>query len=165
MKIALLVACAAALFLAGCAERPHHHFGEEPPRPEWRPQRNILLQYDANHDGTVTRAEMEAGLKADFDKIDINHNGCLSDDEVRAENDRRWKADASTYSPLIDWKHKGCIDFKEFAATARSLFDELDLNSDGKLTPQELNPRKRPSGQGGGERRGEGGESGEGDGQ
>jgi hypothetical protein len=131
------------LLFAGCAERPHHHFGEEPPRPEWRPQRNILLQYDSNHDGTVTRAEMEAGLKADFDKIDINRNGCLSEDEVRTENDRRWKQDASTYSPLIDWQHRGCIDFTEFAGTARSLFDELDVNTDGKLTPQELNPRKR----------------------
>ena len=150
------------LLLAGCAERPHHHFGEEPPRPEWHPQQNILLQYDANHDGTVTRAEMEAGLKADFDKIDINHNGCLSEDEVRVENDRRWKQDASTYSPLIDWQHKGCIDLKEFAATARSLFDELDVNTDGKLTPQELNPRKRirrnPSGVPANGENGEGGQ-------
>ena len=154
------------LLLAGCAEHPHHHFGEEgPPKPEFRPARNILLPYDLNHDGTVTRAEMEAGLKADFAKIDINHNGCLSDDEVQAENDRRWKADASTYSPLIDWQHKGCIDFNEFAGTARSLFDQLDINNDNKLSPEELNPRKKPAGQGGAYRRGggqgdDGGESG-----
>lgn len=100
----------------------------------------MLIKYDANHDGSVTRAEMEAGLRADFAAADVKHTGCLDTDETRAINDQRYAADQSTYSPLVDFKGKGCIDFDEFAATPHSLFDTLDRDNNGILTPQELNP-------------------------
>jgi hypothetical protein len=103
----------------------------------------MLLKYDSNHDGTVTRAELEAGLKAEFDAADKNHSGCLDSDEVRAINEERTKSDESAASPLIDWENKGCIDFNEYAATGRSLFDQLDRDGNGKLTPDELHPKKR----------------------
>jgi hypothetical protein len=57
-------------------------------------------------------------------------------------NDQRWQQDQSTYSPLVDFKGQGCIDFDEFAATARSLFDQMDVNSDGKVEPKELRPQR-----------------------
>ena len=50
------------------------------------PSAALLLRYDANHDGIVTREEMEAGLKADFAAADTNHDGCLDPSEVRIEN-------------------------------------------------------------------------------
>ena len=36
------------------------------------------------------------------------------------------------------------MDYREFSAAAYSLFDQLDRNGDGKVTPQEFNPRARP---------------------
>lgn len=129
------------LLLAGCGG---HH---PPPRseaPEFRPARGILEAYDLNHDGTITRAETEQGLRADFANADVKHTGCLDADEARAVNDRRWQQDQSTYSPLVDFKGKGCIDFDEFAATVRSLFDQMDVNGDGKVEPRELHPQRRP---------------------
>jgi Ca2+-binding EF-hand superfamily protein len=87
---------------------------------------------------------MEAGLRADFAKADTNHDGCLDANEARAVNEERWRQDESAASPLIDFEHNGCIDFNEFAATPRSLFDQLDKNGDGKLTPQELHPGRKP---------------------
>jgi len=128
---------ALTIVVAGCSstsDQPRRHQQEQ-----WHPAATILEKY-ADKAGVVTRAAMEAGLKADFDHIDANHDGCLNEDEVRAENQRRWQLDASTYSPLIDFKHTGCVDFQEYAETARSLFDQLDRNGDGKLTPDELNP-------------------------
>lgn len=98
----------------------------------------MLLQYDADHDGTLTRAEMEAGAHAAFARADTNHDGHLDEDEVRAVNQQRWKEDASTASPLVDWNHDGYVDFNEFAATPRSLFAQLDANGDGTLSPVEL---------------------------
>jgi hypothetical protein len=104
----------------------------------------MLLPYAAP-DGTLTRAQMEAGLHRDFEKADVNHNGCLDDKEVRAINQQRWTQDASTASPLIDFKQNGCFDFDEYAATARSLFDQLDRDGTGKLTAQQLKPgSKKP---------------------
>ncbi|HEY2069480.1 MAG TPA: hypothetical protein VGG48_08005 [Rhizomicrobium sp.] len=131
----------ASVFLAGCSM-----FGggrQPPPRKQeapFHPATDILLAYDTNHDGIVTKAELEAGLRADFAKADYKHLGKLDEEEARAVNQQRLATDESTASPLIDWNHDGYIDFDEFAANARSLFDQLDRNGDGKLTPDEIHP-------------------------
>ncbi len=104
----------------------------------------LLLRYDANHDGTLTREELIAGLKAEFAAHDTKHTGCLSDDEVAAINQERVNQDQSTATPLIDWNRDGCLDYSEFSALAYSLFDQMDRNNDGKITPQEFNPSARP---------------------
>ena len=118
--------------------------GQRPPPQapaEFHPPRSILEHYDANHDGIVSRAEVEQGLRAEFAQADAKHTGCLDADEVRAVNDRRWQEDQSTYSPLVDFRQKGCIDFEEFAATVRSLFEQMDANGDGQVDQKELHPR------------------------
>jgi Ca2+-binding EF-hand superfamily protein len=134
-----LVFIAVAMLLAGCGL-----FGDRPPPhredTEFHPPRSILEAYDANHDGIIARSEMEKGLRADFAKADVNHDGKLDADEASAVNALRLETDQSTASPLVDWNHDGLIDFGEFAATARSLFDQMDLDGDGKLTQKELHP-------------------------
>ena len=128
------------LLVTGCTSSPRpRHIRPE----EWHPPSEMLDKY-ADKNGIVTRAAMEAGLHADFDKADTDHNGCLDANEARAVNEQRWREGESTASPLIDFKHTGCIDFDEFAATPRSLFDQLDRSGDGRLTPAELHPG-RPS--------------------
>jgi Ca2+-binding EF-hand superfamily protein len=131
--------CLLALALAGCA-------GHRPPpqqTPEFRPVRSIIEHYDANHDGVITRMEVEQGLRAEFAAADAKHTGCLDEEEVRAVNQKRWQEDQSTYSPLVDFKQKGCVDFEEFAATVRSLFEQMDANGDGQVDQKELHPRHR----------------------
>jgi len=136
MVRSLLIAISAILLLAACGGSPK-------PRgvttPEWHPPSELLEKY-ADKNGVVTRAAIEAGLKADFAAADKNHDGCLDQDEARTVNEARWNVAASTTSPLIDFFHNGCIDFDEFAAEPRSLFEQLDKNGDGRLTPDELHP-------------------------
>jgi hypothetical protein len=112
----------------------------------------LLLRYDANHDGVVTREEMEAGLKADFAAADTNGDGCLDTAETRTENQRRLARDGAQASPLVDWNLDGCVDFREFANTAHSYFDLVDKKKDGRVTLIELRgpsmpipPRPSPS--------------------
>jgi hypothetical protein len=62
--------------------------------------------------------------------------------------------DASQASPLVDWNQDNCIDLNEYSGATLSLFDALDTNGDGQLSPQELNPTGRRPGTGG---QGEGG--------
>jgi hypothetical protein len=133
----------AALALSACG-------GHQQPPPWMRPAEKprdenyhggdaaILLRYDANHDGTVTRAELIAGLKADFAGYDTKHTGCLDPDQAAAINQARVDADQSVATPVMDWNQDGCIDYTEFSAAPYSLFDQLDINHDGKLTPKEL---------------------------
>ncbi len=153
------------ILLAGCGGRGPGPEGGPGGRheDEWHAPVQILLRFDANHDGSLTRAEMEAGLKADFAADDTNHDGVLELDEVRAVNDKRWSEDASAASPLVDWNHDGVVDFDEFAATARSLFDQMDADGNGVLSPNELKPRGSGPGQGekgDGEQGGRGGRGG-----
>jgi hypothetical protein len=136
--IGLLIASVALGACAGSTTRPHKAV------EEWHPPAEMLDKY-ADKNGVVTRAAMEAGLKADFAKLDVKRTGCLDADEVRTANEERWKESASTASPLIDFRHTGCIDYDEFAATPRSLFDQLDKKGVGQLTPKELHPGRRPA--------------------
>ena len=53
-------------------------------------------------------------------------------------NQARVDADQSTATPVMDWNQDGCIDYTEFSAAPYSLFDQLDADHDGKLTPKEL---------------------------
>jgi hypothetical protein len=131
---------AAILFfaLAGCAGAPARH--DDQPK-EWHPAVNMLIKY-AGADGIVTRMELNAGLRADFAKADYKHKGCLDDDEARAINEERWKEDQSAATPLVDFSQNGCISFAEFAAAPRSLFDQLDTDSNGILTQKEMHPRQ-----------------------
>jgi hypothetical protein len=100
----------------------------------------MLLKYDANHDGTVTRDELIRGLKAEFAAHDTHHNACLDADQAAQINQDRVDADQSTATPVVDWNQDGCIDYTEFSAAPYSLFDQLDADHDAKLTPKELQP-------------------------
>ena len=122
--------------LAGCGggHRPEQR---GPREAEWHPPIEILLHYTDAH-GDVTRATMEAGLHKDFEAADKNHDGVLEPDEVLAVNEQRWSEAESASSPLVDWNGDGVVDFDEFAATARSLFDQLDPKNKGVITAKQL---------------------------
>ena len=132
-----------SVLLAACGGRqqpPPWMRSAEKPRDENYHGGNaaILLKYDANHDGTVTRAELIAGLKAEFTAHDSHRNGCLDAEQAGQINQARVDADQSTATPVVDWNQDGCIDYTEFSAAPYSLFDQLDADHDGKLTPKEL---------------------------
>ncbi len=169
--IPLTLGLGAVLLLSGCAS------GSDRPESQasaFRPAIKALMRFDANHDGILTRGEVEAGLRAQFARDDTNHDGRLDENEVRAVNESRWAKEGATASPLVDWNHDGYVDFAEFAAGPMSLFDQLDVNNDGVLSREELKPpRARPERPGGeqsgrhrrgGEGRGQGGGEGGGDG-
>jgi len=150
MRYIVLILAAATLAACTSTPREHHWNPNATPRDEnWHSQSSSLLRYDANHDGTLTRAELLAGLHAEFNAYDVNHSNCLGPDQVRAINEMRVQQDASQATPLVDWNQDGCIDFNEFSGNTLSLFDTLDTNQDGQLSPQELNAAapRAPGGQ------------------
>jgi Ca2+-binding EF-hand superfamily protein len=118
----------------------------------------MMQAYDTNHDGVITRDEVEEALKREFATVDANGDGRISIQEMQAENDRRWKESGPASSPLIDWSQDGIIDFAEFAGTVRSTFSDMDRNGDGRLEGNELRPPRMQGGRRGPGRMGRGGE-------
>jgi hypothetical protein len=123
--------------LSACAGDDHPR---KPPEAPWHPATRMLEKYVTNKDGSLTHAQMEAGLRKDFAAADKDHTGCLNADETRSINEERLAADQSTASPLVDFTGRGCIDFDTYANTPRSLFQALDRDSNNVLTAQELHP-------------------------
>ena len=147
----LCVYAGVMLVAASCAGPRRGAFqrgmGGERPISEREQNIRLMLSFDGNSDGTVTRDEMEAALKRQFDACDTNHDGRIDMGEMQIENDRRFRVFGTGASPLIDWNRNGLIDLDEFATTARSMFAELDMDHDGKLDMNEL--RLPPAGRGG----------------
>ena len=150
-------AFSAFVLLAACGSR-------EPEPPRWNPFAagppreeivnggpvGAMRRYDANADGTITREELLARLRADFTEADTARTGCLSDAQVLSINQQRIETDQSTATPLQDWNQDGCVNFQEFATAPVSLFDQFDRNGDGRVTPQELDPKAQGRGAAGG---------------
>ena len=105
----------------------------------------MLLKYDTAKTGSLSRARLVAGLRAEFDALDTRHTGCLDPAQVDAFNQQRIPTEKPTATPIQDWNLDGCLDYREYSAAAYSLFAQLDRNNDGLLTPLELNPG-RPAG-------------------
>jgi Ca2+-binding EF-hand superfamily protein len=152
LLLAIMVAAAVAPLLASCAGTSPiaaYRYEHRNRRPPFHPPSEAMEKYDANKDGQVTLAELNAGLKAAYIAADTNHNGIIDVDEMRAVNAARLAANASAATPLIDWNADGHIDFQEFAAAGRALFTQLDRDEDGVLSktelhPQPFNPRNLP---------------------
>ena len=142
MRARQFFVAAFALPLLSCTAPSRHWSPNETSRqPDTHAPYVLMLRYDANNDGRITRGELEAGIRQDFRQADTNHNGLLDEDEVRAANLRRIRLDQSDATPLIDWDHDGYVDFNEFAAPIRSLFEQYDADEDGVVTLQEMHIR------------------------
>jgi len=99
---------------------------------------------DTDRDGSVSRAEAQAHaprLAADFDKVDTNKDGKVSRTELEAAGKQAHQAHAQEWWQKVDADHDGSISKSEATANAPRVakhFDQLDTNSDGKITPDEL---------------------------
>jgi len=133
MRGVLIIALCAGV--AGCASGVPHWSPNVAPRSEdWHSGKMLIANFDSNADGTVTRRELEAGLRQNFLQADTNRDGKLDPEEVATANQRRIALDESTAIPLIDWNQDGYVDFREFSAGVRSQFEQLDLDGNGEVT-------------------------------
>ena len=102
---------------------------------------------DTDRNGTLSRAEVEKAmprLAGKFDRIDTNKDGQLSRSELNAwRKAHRGERKAKTAERFkhADANGDGAISRAEAEKHAPRLakkFDQIDLNKDGKLTPDEL---------------------------
>jgi hypothetical protein len=108
------------------------------------PTANLLLRYDTDQDGIVSKVEMDSGVGADYALADTDENDCISGQEIRDENDRRLNRDGGVASPIADWNLDGCVNMNEFGSSIRSYFSFADRSRDGQVSTAELNGPSMP---------------------
>jgi Ca2+-binding EF-hand superfamily protein len=95
-------------------------------------------QADADHDGTITRAELLAWRKANFVRFDRNGDGALSDADVPTF--LRGTSIGAQFDQLkaqFDANRDGRVTREEFVGAPTVLFDAADANRDNLLTRAE----------------------------
>lgn len=137
-RVWIVVAAFAVVAVTAACGGPRRPNALPAPPTDLEQNIRLMLSYDANSDGRVTREELDQGLRRQFTVVDRNGDGILDQQEVQAENDRRYGAAGTGFSPLIDWNRDGRVDFAEFATTARSVFEEMDRDRNGVLEGSEL---------------------------
>ena len=88
------------------------------------PGGGMMMRADTNGDGVITREEFLAEATARFDRMDANHDGTLSGDELRGR--------------MAERAQGGAITKAAFLAEADARFQRLDTNHDGKITKDEM---------------------------
>lgn len=112
-------------------------------------------------DTELTREKMDAALKIEMAKWDIDGSGDLSNSEAQPLNDHL-RAEYVGASLVRDWNADGRIDAKEFGAGWRTMFELCDRNRSDTVSLRELGhspnvapprtapsaPKKKPEGSG-----------------
>ncbi len=126
-----------------------------PGRPGGGGGAGMMRMADANGDGIVTRAEYMAAVDARFDRMDRNHDGVLSPDEMPARGGWRGGRGGADVPPLsppndLSTRETGTPPAPAYAAgrppetrdqyraAAMRRFDRMDTNHDGRIDQAEM---------------------------
>ena len=114
-------------------------------------QRPQLKEAEGNPDGGITAEKHAASASQRFEMMDTDHNGKVTRDEIEASHGAEsivWANHPETGAEKIrdlDTNHDGVLSVLEYSAGSQRMFDILDVDGNGVLTPSEmvLDPRSR----------------------
>ena len=112
---------------------------------------HMIEKFDANADGAISKAEIEAVKAARFAEADANGDGTLTMDEIEtwreAERERRMENRKKRMFERQDVNGDGVISIEEFETRGMPMFDRIDANGDEVLSSDELEAMKSHRGE------------------
>lgn len=113
-----------------------------------------LREADADNDGRITRAEVDAGIAARFKKGDTNRDGALDEKEFVAAMPKppdhpnhpkppegappHPRFDPAARFHATDWNDDGKLSSEEFALPMKAMAINADRDGDGVIAPDEM---------------------------
>lgn len=100
------------------------------------PSRCLLGPFITNADGSITYAQMQAGIDASFAAADLDGDGRLTYEEISRVNQQRQGTCDQT--SLVSWDGTGVIRRQEYGSRYETAFIAADRDRDGLATAYEL---------------------------
>lgn len=142
ISTALALGC--ALAAAACAHSGPPRQGRGGPAGDAggfvaQPIALVMSDFDADHDRTITRDELEAGAAAAWRELDENGDGDATPFELEAWQARALGSTEATPGRVtFDRNLDGRITEEEFLAALRNQFQRLDADGNAALARAEL---------------------------
>jgi Ca2+-binding EF-hand superfamily protein len=117
------------------------------PQQNFRPHRgsrgagNFCSRDDLNHDGKVTRAELDQALHQQFAMT--AKGGALNRDQFTSMQNSRAGATSQRAFQRLDSNHDGKLTLEEFSALQQRTFARMDKNGDGVIMRDEMTSSRR----------------------
>ena len=110
-----------------------------------------FAQIDANTDGQITQAELDAFAAGRFDAMDTNGDGSIDAGELiaarAAQNKVRAKARAEKMIERADENGNGALEQEEMKQRdSNKMIERLDKDGDGSISEQEFENKKHRKG-------------------
>jgi Ca2+-binding EF-hand superfamily protein len=104
--------------------------------------KGMFTEADSNKDGSIDKAEAQAMHEKHFNKMDVNHDGKLSEEEVKAnKHGAMSKHDKGEMAfKKADKDNDGTVDREEAKALPKvsKNFDAIDVDKDGTVDHDEV---------------------------
>lgn len=97
----------------------------------------LVERIDANRDGVLARAEIEAFVRERVQAADRDGDGAFSVEELRAVREQRRAARAQRRLARLDADHDGRVSVAEIAERRTALMMRFDHDGDGAISPGE----------------------------
>jgi Ca2+-binding EF-hand superfamily protein len=100
--------------------------------------RMMLTEMDADKDGTVTSAEIDAHEAARATEIDADKNGSISVEELTAHYERMRQKHMAERLAAMDANGDGTVSVDEYQAAQTWRMARLDRNGNGQIEADEM---------------------------